>query len=363
MAQAVIARRAQVGDAAPVGGATLSRRDDLLTIVLGQWLMLGLAIDGWAHHTQPGVESFFTPWHGVLYTGYAACAAWTIWLILRARRAGFIGAAAIPRGYLPGVVGVIIFGLSGIGDLIWHETIGIEQNRKASLSPSHLLLFLGIVLIVSSPFRAAWASDDPRDDAPDLRRFLPALLSLSGATAIAGAMTIWLWGLVYLRDGAAANAALAPAALAATNDLDLATVLITTAILLAPVLLLLLRWRPPFGTVSLLFGIVTGILCAVSGFRQPADVAVAVVVGLLADLFIHRYDPSSARPAHFRALATGAPIALWSGHFAVSHLGGGIGWPPEYWTGITLLAGLTGLGLSVAFQPPALPPHLARRQG
>lgn len=360
MAGALIAREARAADAARQG-AILSRRDDLLTIVLGQWLMLGLAIDGWAHHNRPNVESFFTPWHGVLYTGYGACAAWTLWLIWRARRAGLRGRAAIPRGYLPGVVGVIIFGLSGASDLLWHETIGIEQNRKASLSPSHLLLFLGIVLIVSSPFRAAWASDDPRDDTPPLRRFLPALLSLSGATAITGAMVIWLWGLVYLRDGAAANAAIDPAALAATDDLDLATVLITTAILLAPLLLTLLRWRPPFGTATLLLGIVAGILCAVSGFRQPAGVAVAVGVGLLADGYIRRYAPAPARPAAFRVLATLLPLALWAGHFSISLLGGGIGWPPEYWTGITLLAGLTGLGLSVAFLPPALPPHLARR--
>jgi hypothetical protein len=55
------------------------------------------------------------------------------------------------------------------------------------------------------------------------------------------------------------------------------------------------------------------------------------------------------------------PIALWAGHFLLNLATGGIGWPLEYWTGITLLAGLTGLGLSVAFLPPALPPHLARR--
>jgi hypothetical protein len=339
----------------------LSRRADFGTIVLGQWLMLGLAIDGWAHHTQPGVESFFTPWHGVLYSGYGACAVWMIWLIARQRRAGFLGRAAIPRGEGPGVVGVLLFGFAGLGDLIWHETIGIEQNRKASLSPTHLLLFLGIVLIVSSPFRAAWASDDPAEDTPSLERFLPALLSLSGAASIVGAMLIWLWGLAYLRDGRVATALIPPEALAATQDLDLAMVLITTALLLAPLLLVLLRWRPPFGSAMILFGIIAGLLCAVTGFRQPIDVVVAVVAGLLADLGIWRYAPGPRRPAAFRALATGVPIGLWLGHFLATGLSGGIAWPPEYWIGISLLAGLVGLGLSVLLVPPTLPAHIARR--
>ena len=341
--------------------AILSRRADFCTILLGQWLMLGLAIDGWAHHTQPGVDSFFTPWHGVLYSGYGACAAWMIWLIVQQRRAGFIGRAAIPRGYGPGLAGVLIFGFAGIGDLIWHETIGIEQNRKASLSPTHLLLFLGIVLIVSSPFRAAWAAEDPAEDAPSLGRFLPALLSLSGAASIVGAMLIWLWGLAYLRDGHAATALISPAALAATQDLDFAMVLITTVLLLAPLLLALLRWRPPFGSAMILFGIVAGLLCAVTGFRQPIDVVVAVVAGLLADLGIWRYAPGPARPAAFRSLAMGVPIVLWLGHFLATALSGGIAWPPEYWTGISLLAGLVGLGLSVLLVPPTLPPRIAHR--
>jgi hypothetical protein len=174
-------------------------------------------------------------------------------------------------------------------------------------------------------------------------------------------MLIWLWGLAYLRDGHADTALILPAALAATQDLDLAMVLITTVLLLSPLLLVLLRWRPPFGSATILFGIVAGLLCAVTGFRQPVDVVVAVVAGLAADLGIWRYAPSPARPAAFRALALVVPIVLWLGHFLATALSGGIAWPPEYWTGISLLAGLVGLGLSVLLVPPTLPAHMARR--
>ena len=357
MVRALVLRRQGETSAERAHPAPLSRRADFGTILFGQWLMLGLAIDGWAHHTRPNVESFFTPWHALLYSGYAACAAWMLWLIAEQRRAGRVGRAAIPRGYELGLAGVILFGLAGIGDLIWHETIGIEQNRKASLSPSHLLLFVGIILIVSSPFRAAWANDDAPRARPRMADFLPALLSLSGAAAITGAMHIWLWAFSYVADARAAVAALPAAALAPTADLDLAMILISTIVLLAPLLLLLRRWHPPFGSVTILFGIVAGLLCAVTGFRQPLDVVVAMLTGLCADLAIGRYDPRPGRPWAFRGVAFGVPVLLWALHFAQVGVREGIAWPPEYWTGITLLSGLLGLGLSVLLLPPTVPPQ------
>jgi hypothetical protein len=44
-------------------------------MVFGLWTILGLFLDGWAHsHGKP--ESFFSPWHGVLYSGFFAAAVW-----------------------------------------------------------------------------------------------------------------------------------------------------------------------------------------------------------------------------------------------------------------------------------------------
>jgi hypothetical protein len=42
---------------------------------LGSWLIGGLYLDGWAHIHVPALETFFTPWHAVLYSGYLAGAA------------------------------------------------------------------------------------------------------------------------------------------------------------------------------------------------------------------------------------------------------------------------------------------------
>jgi len=45
------------------------RRDGTVTFA-GLGLLGGLYLDGWAHVHLRGLESFFTPWHGVLYTGF-----------------------------------------------------------------------------------------------------------------------------------------------------------------------------------------------------------------------------------------------------------------------------------------------------
>src|SRR6266536_4204640 len=45
--------------------------EDLVTLVLTAWLIGGLFLDGWAHNTRPQLETFFTPWHAVFYSGFA----------------------------------------------------------------------------------------------------------------------------------------------------------------------------------------------------------------------------------------------------------------------------------------------------
>jgi hypothetical protein len=63
---------------------------------------------------------------------------------------------AIPTGYELSVLGLAIFGVSGIGDLTWQLFLGIERSTEALLSPTHLGLALGIGLALSGPLRAAW---------------------------------------------------------------------------------------------------------------------------------------------------------------------------------------------------------------
>src|SRR2546429_3689961 len=56
------------------GQADGDRRFDWIMAGLSIWWMVGLFVDGWAHSNLARLETFFTPWHALLYSGFAAVA-------------------------------------------------------------------------------------------------------------------------------------------------------------------------------------------------------------------------------------------------------------------------------------------------
>jgi hypothetical protein len=62
-------------------GTTAAARNDAITAVLSCWFTAGLFLDAWAHNNVPNLETFFTPWHAVFYSGFMATAAWLIWTV------------------------------------------------------------------------------------------------------------------------------------------------------------------------------------------------------------------------------------------------------------------------------------------
>ncbi len=91
----------------------MSWRGDLLTALLSAWLITGVLLDAWAHNTRPSLETFFTPWHAVLYSGFLAVGGWVTWTVFRFRRGAASWAAALPAGYGLAGCGVIVFAVSG----------------------------------------------------------------------------------------------------------------------------------------------------------------------------------------------------------------------------------------------------------
>src|SRR5215207_2532334 len=52
-----------------------SLRFDWAVVLASLWFIAGLFLDGWAHNNLAStLETFFTPWHGVLYSGFFAVA-------------------------------------------------------------------------------------------------------------------------------------------------------------------------------------------------------------------------------------------------------------------------------------------------
>lgn len=326
-----------------------SRRGELVLVVFGAWMVLGLFLDGWAHNERRP-DTFFTPWHAVLYSGFLGAVGSVVWQVADQRPPGTPWRLAVPRGYGVALAGLVLFALAAVGDLLWHQTLGIEVNVAALLSPTHLVLMTGGLLAVTGPFRTAWRAST---GTPSLRSFLPALGSVVLATGLALFFTLYVspFGrtVVARFDPSTTDihdlSVLSNAAFVQVRESwAIAGILFTTVVVLLPVLLLLRRWTLPFGALAIYFGAVAVFEGAASEYRRWPLALAMLVAGVVAEL--------SARRASVPVVATAIPVALWLSYFGIVAVVYGMGWSAELWTGSILLAALIGLALGVLVALP-----------
>jgi hypothetical protein len=119
--------------------------------VLSVLLICGALLDGWAHTHGEVDQSFLTPWHAVLYASLALNGLALLFAGVRGLRKGYTFANALPPGYWPAAVGVVLFATGGAFDAWWHTQFGIESGIVLLISPPHLLLAFAALLVMSGP--------------------------------------------------------------------------------------------------------------------------------------------------------------------------------------------------------------------
>lgn len=331
-----------------------TRREDLLAVIFSACMIGGAMADGWAHaNLSESLEGFFTPWHGLLYAGFAATAAWIFWLAYQRR-----GQAPVwwrdgwPYGYRTGALGVLIFGAGGLGDMIWHETIGVEVGLNATFSPSHQLIVIGAVLMVTCPLRSWWAAGDG------------GLRSVTGVTALTlGIMapTILLtYTSAFLTD--APTRSYDPALAQQGGSYGLTAIagvdsfVITTVLLVAPLMWLHRRRAVPGAATGMTFGVALFVMVM---FEFPAPSAAGTLGALagaaLTDVLLRRLDNVRGMAAPLRLPLAGAAFAalLWTGHLIGLQLAAGLRWPIEMICGIVVLTAVVGAALGGLAARPA----------
>lgn len=136
----------------PAGGL----RFDWTATALSALFLAGLWIDGWAHFHNQVDDSFFTPWHFLFYSAFGFVALFFSYNQFQNVNKGYAFARALPQGYRLSLIGAAVFALGGLGDMIWHTLFGIEAGTEALMSPTHIMLAIGMSLIFTGPARAAW---------------------------------------------------------------------------------------------------------------------------------------------------------------------------------------------------------------
>lgn len=331
------------------GRPTASLRYDYVTAVLLLWLIGGTFLDGWAHnHFGNDLNTFFTPWHAVMYSGFGAVMALTIGTWFVNMRRGYDWQHVMPNGYELSLIGIGVFGIGGVGDMIWHTLFGIEINIQAAFSPTHQLLIIAEVLLGFGPLRSAMR----KVDAPNnLKTFIPVALSMAVSL---GAVFLEYQGMNLIVQTYPTVAKL-PATLREDQLYQVAGVasgILMSVSLMGLIFLMIRRWgaKLPFGLFTLVFTLL-GVALATQ--RDTYVLALAMLLGgLTADLGILWLRPSEERRREVRVIAIIVPMVLFISYMLILAFTSEIWWSIHTVGGVVVSATLASLALSyLAFLP------------
>ena len=368
-------------------------REDMITMALTVWGITAMFFDGRGHNNETGQESFFSTAHLFLYTGMTVLGVWIGVLVFRYQgvqfRKSFVpDLKLIPVGYGVAIIGLITLGIGGPADLIWHEAYGFEVGVEAIYSAPHLMLFFGGLLVSTTGIRSMWAKQDLQ---LDYKQSLPVLLSTVLFIGVAGFITMYLSAFMTnvamtadfmndlnrFKDDFDNQATSLNAGLTGYGDdvwpyyyysagHGVATIVITTLVLIGPVLLLLRRWRLPMGAVTSIFlgyGLLVNIM---TSYRDAVLILPLVLSGLVFDLAQQRFGSERADGrmtlGGIRSVGPAAAAALWISYFIVVALTDGMGWPPSMWVGALLVGIMSGFGVAFLVAPPSYGPRLVEAE-
>ncbi len=336
------------------GGPPDDIRLDWTVSLISCAIVFGLFIDGWAHNHDKVDDSFFTPWHALLYGAVALAGLALIFTHFRNVNRGYRWSQALPSGYALSLVGFFAFGAGGLVDMIWHETFGFEEGIEALVSPSHLFLALTGILIISGPIRAMWRR--PANDT--WLQLMPVILSSACLMSIFTFFTSFT--------------AVTPETILLVGPrperhtlYDIAGIwsfVMHSSLLIGAVLFLTRRWHLPFGVFTLMF-FLNSVLMVWMRIEHTEEFLFAIsaaAAGLLADYLMSGNKPVDSR--RLRIAAVLVPFTYSLGAMIIVQILGttvwsdtGLWWLIHMWLGVPVMAGAFGYGLSLLLRPPGLP--------
>lgn len=321
---------------------------DLLVSLCSLWSACGFLLDTWAHGHVP-VETFFTPYHGVAYSGIFAGA-----LVV----AVFAVRGEIPNTYRIPLLGIPLFILSGAGDLAWHTFLGIEEGVDAVLSPTHLGLGVGILLISSGPIGSAIKN---RDMLRTLADQLPLVF------ALAAWMELLHFGTAYAFDPGAGQLNAPPSTAQFSPDYLTALsiryyklgtgvlIVIFQSVLIASfTLFTVARVRLKPGALTVMY--LLGNFAAAAAFTNDTPllatvIAMSLAAGITGDFLTAALYRANNRTLWYRVLGIAIPMAYFATYFIATGVTEQIWWDWNVLLGALIWSGGTGFGLTLLSPP------------
>jgi hypothetical protein len=312
-----------------------SARERWIMLVASAWLVTGLQLDAYAHATTPELETFWTPWHAVLYSGIAASGLTLVWL-LRPRLPTiptYQSVMALPNALRVPVLGMAFLLVGGGIDTLWHNIFGIEQGLEIFVSPSHELIILGMVLVAVGP--ALMTSTFSVAD-----RVLVTISALLTVLPIhIYSLHANVLGTIFFGDGEN------PVRIFSFDGQIMHAYLFTTVLLLLPIVLIGRRWPVPLGVPTVLVAVPA--LAMHLMFLSDESWWMSLTVAAAAagtELVVRVVGPLLPVSPAGRWLLLGlvAPPLVWGTVFVVGDIEVGVGWNVHIVTGLLTYVALTG---------------------
>lgn len=335
--------------------------EDLLSAALSLLIVLALYLDGRAHWLGLP-DSFFTPWHALLYGGLVALGAWILFLGVRHNpdpsANPFRAALLPPRGYGFALIGAGVFAAGGVADGVWHTIFGIEEGIDALLSPSHLILFAGAALLFSGPINSFRASDASPVHRGQVRRVSLTLAVLAVSAVVAFALsylsafttTAPTVTVGHYPEGTARHAATEMQA-----SVGLASFLVTSLVLVLALTFLTRNGARVTGAVTLFVTVHATLSLMLVNYSMLGLglILTAAAAGLSVDfalvLLARTHAPDYVEVGVIAALT---PTAVVVSQVAALGATTGVRWSPELVGGILLLSALLAVGVLFAGTEP-----------
>ncbi|GAC1461779.1 MAG: hypothetical protein PVS3B3_29610 [Ktedonobacteraceae bacterium] len=267
------------------------------------WLIGGTFTDAWAHNNIPRLETFWTPWHAILYSGLLCLlSSLMIVLIINRRRCGS-WLQAIPQGYKLVYLALGIMVLDGLGDMTWHLLFGVEQNLDALFSPTHLTGLVCIGLFASGPLYSMYVRRVTPSSFSDYLLLataflLPYVLIVNTTQPFSVFSQIW--------------PTTTPLSFSTGQVAAIGSIVFQTVLFMFFVLHVTRHWTCKPGMFTYILGVVA--ICLSIMNQLWFTIPVFILGGLIIDGAYWYLKPSSTRILHMRlfsAIAAAAPYAVY----------------------------------------------------
>ena len=126
-----------------------------------------------------------------------------------------------------------------------------------------------------------------------------------------------------------------------TIPLGLASLLLQAALLMGLLLLIVRRWRLPFGALTFIITMNAALMSLIAD--QYVFVAGALAAGLIADILLWLLKPSIFAPVRWYSFAFLVPFFLYVLYFLTIFRTGTVIWSPHLWLGSIVEAGIVGV--------------------